>query len=65
MSPTITVILVSIVVIAIILLIKYIVNLGANKAKDAIRNAKNRSDMQNNPPKQESLADRYNSTNKK
>ena len=59
MNPTLTIILISIGLIAVIFLIRYLVNIGANKAEDAIRNAKKRSDEKKNPPQQESLADRY------
>lgn len=52
-------IIVIIALVAVIFLIRYLVNLGANKAEDAIRNAKAKSDMQKNPPKEENLADRY------
>ena len=50
MNPTLTIILISIGLIAVIFLIRYLVNLGANKAEDAIRNAKKRSDEKKNPP---------------
>lgn len=52
-------IIIIIAVVAFIFLIKYLLNLGADKAQDAIKNAKIKSDMQKNPPKQENLADRY------
>ena len=60
MSPTLVTILIAIGLIALIFVIRYIVNLGADKAKDAIRNSRVKSEEQKNPPKQESLADRYN-----
>ena len=53
-----------VVLIAVILLVNYFVRLGANKAEDSIRNAKKRSDMEKNPPKQENLADRYSNKDK-
>ena len=59
MNPTLTIILISIGLIAVIFLIRYLVNLGANKARDAFRNSRARSVEQKNPPMQENLADRY------
>ena len=59
MSPTLVTILIAIGLIALIFVIRYIVNLGADKAKDAIRNSRVKSEEQKSPPKQESLADRY------
>lgn len=59
MSPTLTVILISIGLVIFILVLRYLLNLGTNKARDAVRNAKKRSDEQKNPPKQENLADRF------
>ena len=59
MNPTLTVILISIGLVAFILILRYLLNLGANKAEDAIRNAKKKSDEKKNPPQQENLADRY------
>ena len=62
MSPTLVFILLSIGLIALVFIIRYIVNQAANKAKDAYHNSRVRSDEQKNPPKQESLADRYRNT---
>ena len=59
MNPTLVIILISIGLVAFIFILRYLLNLGANKAEDAIRNAKKRSDEQKNPPQQESLADRF------
>ena len=52
-------IIIIIAIVAIGFLVSYFIRMGANKAEDAIRNAKKRSDMQKNPPQQENLADRY------
>lgn len=59
MNPTLLIILIAIALFAFFLVIRYLINLGVNKADDAIRNAKKKSDEKKNPPKQESLADRY------
>lgn len=59
MSPTLVVILISIGLVIFIFVLRYLLNLGANKAKDAFRNSRARADEQKNSPKQENLADRY------
>ena len=59
MNPTLLIILIVIGLIAFVFVINYLANIAKNKTADAIRNAKAKSDMEKNPPKQENLSDRY------
>ena len=59
MNPIIIIILIAIGITVLSLVLKYLASKAVDKTSDAIRNAKAKSDMAKNPPKQESLAERY------
>ena len=59
MNQTAIIVIFFVVVIAIWWVVDYVVNSAANKAGDAFQNAMAKRHNEKNPPKQESLADRY------
>ena len=62
MDPNVIMIGFIILIIFIYAVIRYVVNAGANKAEDAIKNAWARRKNATTPPQQVSLAERYGQT---